>query len=434
MDKDMVFVRRLVAQVGLLSFLFSCSSSSSSQTQNSPQERSGEERIAVRALRMLDVGQGKLINNAVIIVENDKIIAAGSELPIPPGTKIIDLGDSTLLPGLIDAHTHITYHFDETGRFGLVGDQSQESALRYARQNAQLTLEAGFTTIRNLGAGGGIDLRLRDEIRRGDVNGPRMIASGLPLTLNTLSGSNNTGRPERIRQFVKERIAEGADVIKIFEGIDSSGAPVFSAKEIRAAVEEAKQAGLKVAVHAHEAAAIIAAVEGGCDSIEHGTFLNDAAIRLMVKNHTALVPTLYLPTHYLEHKKQFAFESSTWDFFEKLKAANMENLRKAKSKGVWIVDGSDAVAGLHGQNAREIIWLTRAGMKPVEAISAATLDAAELLGLKEQTGEIKQGMFADIIAVPGDPLSDITTLEHVTFVMKSGRIIKSDLQNINPKG
>jgi imidazolonepropionase-like amidohydrolase len=384
--------------------------------------------LAIRAAGLLDVAEGKLINNAVVLIEGDKIIAAGSNLNVPRETKTIDLGDATILPGLIDTHTHITYHFDENGIFGLSGDASQQITLKYAAENARLTLEAGFTTIRSLGAFGGADIALRDAIKRGETNGPRILVSGEPLTPNIFRGGEKKAeRIEVIRQFVRARIEEGVDVIKIFEGVDKLNEPLFSSREIRAAVDEARAANLKVAVHAHEAAAIIAAVEGGCDSIEHGTFLNDEAIRLMAKNHTALVPTVYLPTHYLEHKKQFAFDDATWRFFETLKARNQENLKRARNRGVWVVDGSDAVAGMHGRNAREIIWLVKAGMKPAEAIRAASVDAAELIGLKNQTGEIRAGLLADIIAVSGNPLNDINNLERVAFVMKSGKVFKSNL-------
>jgi len=376
---------------------------------------------------MLDVGQGKFINYPVILVEGERIISVASGGNVPAGVKVIDLGDTTILPGLIDAHTHITYHFDENGVFGKSGDASPQVTLKYAEENARLTVEAGFTTIRNLGAGQRVDIALRDEINSGQVEGPRMLVSGLPLTPDILRGANKAQRLEIIRQFVETRIKEGVDVIKVFEGVDSFGQPLLSSDEIRAAVDAAKHAGLKVAVHAHEALAILAAVKGGCDSVEHGTFASDEDFRLMAKNHVALVPTLYLPTHYLSHKKQFAFDASTWTFFEMLKSENLENTRRAKRTGVWLVDGSDAVAGLHGQNARELEWLNKAGLSPAEAIHAATLDGAELLGLKGQVGDIKDGYFADIIAVPGDPLKDLGVLERVAFVMKSGRVIKSIL-------
>jgi imidazolonepropionase-like amidohydrolase len=342
-------------------------------------------RLAIRAARMLDVGRGQLITEAVVLVEGDRITAAGSRLAIPPDARVIDLGDATILPGLIDAHTHITYHFDETGHFGLRGD----------------------------------------AIKRGEMVGPKIIASGKPLLPDDLmDAATHADRISRIQGFVRERVAEGADVIKIFEDVDERGSPLCSREEIQAAVEEAGRAGLKVAVHAHEAVAIKAAVAGGCASIEHGTFLDDRAIRLMVEHHTALVPTLYLPTHYLEHKSQFAFGNSAWDFFEKLRARNLENLLRARKAGVLIVNGSDAVAGLHGQNARELIWLVKAGMSPIEAIRAATIDAAKLLGLENQLGEISAGKLADLVAVTGDPLGDITSLVRVRFVMKSGQVIK----------
>lgn len=383
-------------------------------------------RVVIRAARLLDVGRGQLINDAVVIVEGERIVAVGSKLAIPQGARVIDLGDATILPGLIDAHTHITYHFDETGHFGVRADASLDETLKYAAENARRTLAAGVTTIRNLGAGERVDLLLRDSIKRGETVGPRMVVSGEPLMPDDVFGlGTEEARLRRIREFVRERVKEGADVIKIFEGVDGRGAPLFSREEIAAAVDEAARAHLKVAVHAHEAPAIKVAVEGGCASIEHGTYLDDEAISLMVKHHTALVPTLYLPTHYLAHKSQFAFDNSTWEFFEKLRSHNLDNLRRAKKAGVLVVNGSDAVAGLHGENAREEGWLVKAGLTPLEALRAATVDAAKLLGLEDQVGELKEGEFADIIAVGGDPTQDITALQRVKFVMKNGQVFKT---------
>lgn len=389
------------------------------------EEKQTPAPIAIRAARLLDVAAGKIINNAVIVIEADKIVAAGTNLAIPAGTKTIDLGDQTILPGLIDTHTHITYHFDENGKFGVKNDRSPEETLRYAEENARRTLEAGFTTIRNLGASWKVDVLLRERIKRGETVGPRLLVSGAPLTFYDLQGLRKSEeRIERIRAFVRTRVAEGADVIKIFEGVDRFDKPIFSVAEIRAAVEEAAKSNLKVAVHAHEAEAVKAAVAGGAHSIEHGTFLDDEAIRLLVKNKTAFVPTLYLATHYLERKRQFAFDYSTWIFFEQWRAKGLDNARKARRAGVWFVAGSDAVAGLHGNNAKEIIWLTKADLKPAEAIRAATLDAARLLDLEPQIGEIKAGKIADIIGISGNPLDDIANLEQVKFVMKSGVVVR----------
>lgn len=384
-------------------------------------------RLALRAARMLDVRQGRLIENAVVIIDGDRITEAGANLKIPRDAEVIDLGNATLLPGLIDAHTHITYHFDETGHFGRRGDLSRAVTLKYASENARRTLAAGFTTIRNLAATNLVDITLRDAITRGESPGPRIQASSQPLVPDDVYGlATQPERVRAIRDFVRARMREGADVIKVFEGVDETGAPYFNETEIRAAVEEAATAGRKVAVHAHEAAAIKAAVKGGCASIEHGTFIDDEGIRLMALHHTALVPTLYLPTHYLAHKPQFDFGEDTWTFFAELQRRNLETARRAKKAGVVIVNGSDAVAGLHGENARELEWLVKAGLTPTEAIRAATLDAAELLGMAEQVGEIKPGCFADIIAVKGDPRADIKLLQNVMFVMKGGQVFKAE--------
>jgi imidazolonepropionase-like amidohydrolase len=392
-----------------------------------PAERAEREPsaalIAVRAARLLDVRSGRLLANAVVLVEGERIKAVGERLAVPAPAQLIDLGDATLLPGLIDAHTHITYHFDAAGHFP-PQDDSADATLKAAADNARRTLEAGFTTIRNLGDSQRVDLRLRDAIKRGDTAGPRLLVSGEPLTPDDFFGdADRAARLQRMRALVRQRLDEGVDVIKIFEGVDERGAPLISREEIAAAVEEAARAGLKVAVHAHEAAAVKAAVAGGCASIEHGTFLDDEAIRLLAAHHTALVPTLYLPTHYLEHKSQFGFGESTWAFFEKLRSHNLDNLRRARKAGVWVVAGSDAVAGLHGHNAREIEWLVKAGLSPAEAIRAATIDAARLLGIDDQTGEIVQGKLADLVAVTGDPLRDPANLEQVSFVMKAGQIV-----------
>jgi imidazolonepropionase-like amidohydrolase len=397
--------------------------------QTSNRQTQPPRRIVVRAARLFDVERGQMIEHPVVVIEGDKITAVGTGVGAPPIAQIFDLGDVTLLPGLIDAHTHITYHFDQTGHFGLTNDASPDVTLKYAAENARNTLLAGFTTIRNLGAGAQVDLRLRDAIKRGELMGPRMLVSGEPLLPDDLSAApDETARLNFVRDFVRARVREGADVIKLFEGVDAQGRALLSEVEVRAAVDEAAKAGLRVAVHAHEAAAIKAAVRGGCASVEHGTFLDQEAIRLLVQHHTPLVPTLYLPTHYLAHKNQFAFDDATWDFFVRLQSHNLDNTRRAHAAGVTIISGSDAVAGLHGQNAREPEWLVKAGLTPAEALRAATIDAAKLLGMEGQVGAIKPGLSADLLAVAGDPSRDITLLEQVGFVMKAGQVVKNELK------
>jgi imidazolonepropionase-like amidohydrolase len=340
----------------------------------------------------------------------------------------------TLLPGLVDAHTHVTYHFDRTGRYGLVWDRDTETTLGYAEENARATLLSGVTTARDLGGDSRVVTRLRDRINRGEAEGPRLLVSGEPLTPAALrgAGEDRGERVSRVREFVRARVAEGVDVIKIFEGVDATGAPLFNSQEVAAAVEEAARAGLRVAVHAHEAAAVKAAVRGGCASVEHGSFLDDEAVRLLAQRRTVLVPTLYLPTHYLEHRERFVtFDPFTWGFFERLRANNLANAARAKKGGVWLVAGSDAVAGLHGRNPREVVWLVKAGLTPSEALRAATLDAARLLGLEGRVGEIKAGAFADLVAVAGDPTKDISAVERVVFVMKGGKVVRDEKA---PKG
>ncbi|HEX8119267.1 MAG TPA: amidohydrolase family protein, partial [Pyrinomonadaceae bacterium] len=309
-------------------------------------------------------------------------------------------------------------------------DDGPDETLVFAKENARATLLSGITTARDLGGDSRVVTRLRDGINRGETDGPRLLVSGDPLTSSVLRGVPDNDRDDRIRrvrEFVRARVAEGVDVIKVFEGVDEAGRPVFNAQEIAAAVEEAARAGLRVAVHAHEAAAVKAAVRGGCASVEHGSFLDDEAVRELAKRHVALVPTLYLPTHYLENRERFvAFDPFTWSFFERLRAGNLANAARAKKGGVWIVSGSDAVAGLHGNNPREIIWLVKAGLTPAEALRAATVDAATLLGLEGKVGEIKPGAFADLVAVPGDPTKDIDAVEHVLFVMKGGKVVKAE--------
>lgn len=397
------------------------------RTHSRPTETT-DPHFFIRAARML-TPRGEVITNALVHVSGERIEAAGADLRVPAGVKVIDLGDVTLLPGLIDAHTHITYHFDRTGRFGISWDSGPDETLAYAKENARAALLAGVTTARDLGGNSRVVTRLRDQINRGETEGPRLLVSGDPLTSNVLrgAGEDRGERVRRIREFVRARVAEGVDVIKIFEGLDETGAPVFNAQEIGAAVEEARRAGLRVAVHAHEAAAVKAAVRGGCASVEHGSFLDDEAVRELAKRRIALVPTLYLPTHYLEHRERFvAFDPATWSFFERLRADNLANAARAKKGGVWLVSGSDAVAGLHGHNPRELIWLVKAGLTPTEALRAATSDAAALLGLEGRVGAIQPNAFADLIAVPGDPTKDINAVEHVLFVMKGGRVVRSD--------
>jgi imidazolonepropionase-like amidohydrolase len=388
-------------------------------------ETHANQTIAIRCGRLIDGKSAAAISNAVILIEGDRITAVGRDLKIPKDAQVIDLSHATVLPGLIDTHTHLTYHYD-TQR-----NESTAVTAIYAAENARRTLEAGFTSVRNLGAGAGVDFALREAIDRGASPGPRIIASGAPLVRSAppAAGTEVNERIAALRDTVRKNIAAGANVIKIFvtAGAGGGNALLFTEDEIRAVVEEATKANLKVAAHAHATEGIKAAVRAGVASVEHGSYLDDEAIKLLIAHHTAMVPTLYLPNHYLAHRDKFGFDQPRWQALEDLRNQTPKNFRKALAGGVWIVMGSDAVAGLHGENAKELEWMVKNGMTPAQAIHAATVDAAELLGWQDRVGTIEPGKFADLIAVTGDPLKDIRELQRVGFVMKGGLVIKNEL-------
>jgi imidazolonepropionase-like amidohydrolase len=381
--------------------------------------------IAIRCGRLVDGKNNVPTTNAIILIEGERITAVGRDVTIPAGADVIDLSKATVLPGMIDTHTHLTYHYDTQP------NETPDTTARYAAENARLTLEAGFTTVRNLGAGGGADFALRDRINRGEVPGPRMLASGAPLVRRSAdsAGTDMNARIAAVRIFVRQQIDAGANVIKIFVTAGAGGGPslLFTEEEIRAVVDEASRAHLRVAAHAHSTEGIKAAVRAGVTSVEHASYLDDEAIKMMIAGHVAMVPTLYLPNHYLANKEKFGFDGARWQALDDLRHQTPGNFTKALKAGVWIVMGSDAVAGYHGGNAKEIEWMVKNGMTPAQAIRATTADAARLLGWEDRTGTIEIGKFADLIAVTGDPLKDITELQRVRFVMKGGAVIKNAL-------
>jgi imidazolonepropionase-like amidohydrolase len=396
---------------------------------------------AIKAARMIDVRTGAVVQQPVIIVEAGRIKAAGANLAVPAGAEVIDLGGMTLLPGFIDAHTHLTFNPEDLG-YSSVAISVPRSALSGAK-NARLTLEAGFTTVRNVGADGYSDIALRDAINAGDVPGPHIIASGPALGITGGHCDDTLHAPEyhvvgggvadgisAVMQKTREVIKYGADVIKICAtgGVlsfrDDPRASQYTLEEMKTIVAEAHRLGRKVAAHAHGGDGIKLAVLAGVDSIEHGTYIDDEAIRLMKERHTYLVPTLYLGDWLLDNAEKIRLPKPLLEKAKVVVPEARKNIARAFRQGVPVAFGTDAAVYPHGLNGHEFAVYVKLGMTPLQAIQTATLNGSQLLGWDDRIGTLEAGKFADIVAVQGDPLADITELERVRWVMKDGRVVR----------
>jgi len=397
-----------------------------------------QQPIVVRAARMVDVTKGQLVAPAVLVISGDKIRSVGAS-DVPAGARTIDLGDLTLMPGLIDAHTHLTMDVSGDWVTRSVRELPADAALRGAR-NARLTLLAGFTTVRDVGAGGFADISLMNAIDAGMVIGPRMIPSahaigitgghcdetGWAPGVNELSWKEGVADGvDEVVKAVRYQVKHGAKVIKVCAtagvlSFDATlGAQQLSDEELRAIVQEAHRHGLKVAAHAHGTEGIKAAVRAGVASIEHGSMLDDEAIGLMKRNGTYLVPTAYLLS-------TFHFDSMPPSIAAKARQViplAQESHRRAIRAGVKIALGTDAAVYPHGDNARELATYVDYGMRPADALRAATVNAADLLGVTDRA-VIAAGKLADLIAVRGNPLEDVKTVQQVLWVMKGGVVVK----------
>ncbi len=394
--------------------------------------------------KLLDVKTGKELSNQAIVVEGDKIVSVGaaSEVKPSPDDSVIDLPNATVLPGLIDAHTHLT--FDPHFGYEMLALSVPREALTGAH-NARLTLEAGFTTVRNVDARGYSDVALRDAINAGDVPGPRMLVSGPALSI-TGGHCDNDLLPyeyhatylgvadgvEQVQHKVREVIKYGADLIKVCAtgGVLSKGddpnASQYTLEEMKAIVADAHRLGRKVAAHAHGAQGVIWASEAGVDSVEHGHLMNDAAIATLKKNGTYLVPTLYLIDWQRENTAKANLPEFSRRKMEMVSEVAKQIAKKAFEAGVKIGLGTDAAVYPHGLNAHELAVYVSLGMTPLQAIQTATINDADLLGWSDKIGSVEPGKWADIIAIDGDPLQDVTTLQRVKFVMKGGEVVKND--------
>ncbi|MGH9711721.1 MAG: amidohydrolase family protein [Candidatus Acidiferrales bacterium] len=424
-------------------FLFVMAAAGICQGQDT--RNSAPVSVAVQAGRVLDVKTGNYLADQIIWIKGDKIKAIGKaaeiERQLPEGTKRVDLSHETVLPGLIDCHTHLTMSPNLLGPMGYHTSYPREALL--GARHARLTLEAGFTTVRNVGAGGYADVALRDAITAGDVPGPRMLVSGPPLSITGGHGDENFLAPQfhatgdgvadgvdAVMAKTRENIKYGADVIKFMAtgGVLSEGddpaLPQYTPEEMKAIVDTAHGLGRRVAAHAHGATGIKYAVLAGVDSIEHGSYINDEDIQLMKQHGTYLVPTIWLGDWLVENYQKLGL---TPNMIEKMKLVipiARQNVAHAFQSGVKVAFGTDAAVYPHGLNAHEFPVMVKLGMTPLASIQAATVNAADLLGWSDRVGALEAGKFADLIAVDGDPLADVHVLESVKFVMKGGEVVK----------
>ena len=429
-------MRRLLFAVALLALV----PASLRPSQVPPQ---AAVRTAIRAARLIDGNGGVPVRDAVVIIEGERIVAAGPNLPIPAGATVIDLGGATLLPGLIDCHTHMTGG-DPRDYYERLFRRSPIDAAIEAHVYARRTLEAGFTTIRDVGASEFVDVALRKAIDAGVVAGPRLQVASLAIGATgghaDLTGfspylafkefSSVADGVDEIRKAVRLRIKNGADLIKVIatagvlseEG--SAGAPQYSQQELDAVVQEATMWEKKVAAHAHGAEGIRRAVRAGVASIEHGSLVDDEGIRLMKERGTYLVADIYNDDYILAEYGRLKYPEKIIEKERQIGRLQRENFQRAARAGVRIAFGTDAGVYPHGWNAKQFAHMVRWGLTPMQAIQAATVNAADLLGWRDRVGTVSAGLFADLVAVDGDPLQDVTALEQVRFVMKGGRVYK----------
>jgi len=396
-------------------------------------------RIALRAARLVDVRAGTIVQNPVVLVEGDRIRAAGRDLAVPAGFEIVELPGLTLLPGLVDCHTHLAWQAES-----YLDDIFRKSPIHWAVVShlyARRTLEAGFTTVRVLGAPELVDVELKRAIERGDVVGPRLqvatLAVGATGSHNDLIGFSPylefhemkgiADGPDEIRRAVRFQVKNGAEVIKMMASAGvlteegSAGAPQYSQEEMDAVVAEARLWGLDVAAHAHGTEAIRRAVIAGVRSIEHGSLLDDEVIALMKKRGTWLVSDVYNDDFILAEFARKGYPEKIIAKEREIGRLQRESFRRAARAGVRIAFGTDAGIFPHGWNAKQLAKMVEWGLTPLQAIQSATSAAAELLRWQDRIGALEAGLLADVIGVEGDPLKDVTVLERkIPFVMKGG--------------
>ncbi len=378
---------------------------------------------AIKAGRLVDA-TGKVVRNAVIVVDNDRIVSVGTGAP-PAGAEIIDLSRFSVIPGLIDLHTHMTYYWDRTPGTRPLAQPRRPAGVTVAlaADNARLTLETGVTTVRDLGASNETDYAMRDLINMGRMVGPRMFVAGQGLS----APRDGAPKPD-YGQLAEARVTAGSDWVKVYgsrgsyQSVDTTQTLTY--EEMKAAVDAAHAKSRPVAIHSYGPSGVKDAVRAGADSIEHGIDLDDETIADMARRGTVWVPTIDHNRYYVDAKDEFGFAPDTIPPLKAYIEKNLESTRRAFKAGVKIGMGSDAVYTMFGQNTRELEWFVKAGMTPAQALATATTIPAALLGHGRDLGAIAPGYFADIVAVEGDPLVDITAVvNRVRWVMKGGAVV-----------
>jgi imidazolonepropionase-like amidohydrolase len=378
------------------------------------------QAVVIRTSTLLD-GKGHVLKNTDLTIEGGRITRIGKA----SGKAAIDLTGMTVMPGWIDTHVHATWYFNQDGRLeqgGRGAKSTPQQAALYAAANLYATLMGGFTTVQSVGAE--LDGDLRGQIAAGAIAGPRLLTSLRQI-------NENTGGPEQIREYVRKMKADGADVVKLFAtaSIRDGGKMTMTPEQITAACGEAKAQGLRSVVHAHSSDGARAAVMAGCTSIEHGTFLDDGTLELMAQRGVYFDPNFLVLHNYLDNKPKFLgignYNEEGFAAMEKGLPLVAEVLKRARAHHVKVVLGTDGVAGAHGRNAEEFIYrVQEGGDKPMDALTSGASVAAESLGMADRIGAIAEGMHADLVAVEGDPLADITAVRRVAFVMKGGKIFR----------
>ena len=394
---------------------------------------------AVRFGRLID-GRGSVIQNAVVLVEGERITRVGSgDGAVPAGAAVIDLRRYTGIPGLIDAHTHISYAWDRapgTRPWAQFGTLSPVVTAFLAQENLRKTLECGVTTVRDLGSWEYIDLALRDLIGRGLVVGPRMFVAGYGLHVSLAPPRPGHVEPDpgkadgvaEVQRVAREQIAAGVDWIKMYGSTGSdqnvNGFETFSFEEMKAAVDVAHRAGKRAAIHSYGPEGARDAVRAGAESVEHATDMDDATLAEMSRRGTFYAPTVDHNRYYVEHREEYGYDQAVVDRLNDYIKRNFETLKRAVRAKVRIVMASDAVFTGFGENTRELEWFVKAGMTPAQALATATTNGAALLGREKELGAVGPGYFADLVAVEGDPLANIDAVVHgVRWVMKGGRVV-----------